>query len=292
VAQTDEKQEIQNAVSFLTFSPTGNTMEHNIALLFRSCMTSPSQSCVAQLLHASTGGILCNVCAEETNMECHTDSRLPVTENILEKLYYSAMISKRGAIFDVPVEFMQATTAFVRDKRAILTELKTFIVCVSPDEASQSFARETIAGLSTAGIDGSQIQLLFLDAPSDVQFESCYSMITKFAHEAGIPIAPAATLNASPVFEKARQSQLPIAAVINGTVDFDAELAAARTKNAPEKLRLALAAKAIAQRSLLTSVPLYQAIVLILGLPRISQEEWQAESSTSTIRKRLSPTAN
>lgn len=267
-------------------------MEHHIAVLIRSS-SSAVHACAAPILHASTGGTYYKLCAEKAPVEHQGKAQPAITAQALENLYYSAMSSKRGAIFDVPVEHIQPMISFLRDTLATLTELKTAIVCTSPDDASQKIARETLDELCAAGMAPSRVQILFTDAPN-TEFEAHYSTVTGFAREAEIVVSPAATLTESPMFAKAQQLQLPIAAVLNRLIDFDVELAAARRDDAPEKVRLALAARAIIQRSLLAAADsgTFDRVVHALGLPRISREEWRNESTATLTRKRaLQPTS-
>lgn len=259
-------------------------MDNQVTVLIRSS-ASAAQACMPSVLHASTGGTLCKVSADEDRSEHQDKVQMMSTASALEDLYFGAMSSKRGAIFDVPSEHRHTMVKFINDKRGLLNELKNALVCTSPDAASQDAARETLEALLLAGILPPQIQLLFIDAPENSSIDVHYPTVIAFAREVNIAVSPDATLTASPVFEKVHQLQMPISAVLNRAVDFEVELTTARSKDASEKIRLALAAKVMAQRSLLAEAASFERIVDAIGLPRISKEDWRAELTTN--RKRM-----
>lgn len=259
-------------------------MDHTSITVHLQSMHSASQATAAQLIHAGTGGVYCKVGGQETRGHPQANAQPSITASALEEMYCNAMIGRHGGIFDVPPEHAQIMSTFIHERLDVLNELKAVVVSVSPDSASQKVATEALAGIRAAGMDRSRVHLLLTDAPENGDIEHLYLTVLEFAREAQIKVSADARLTASPLFEKLHQLQLPVAAMLNRIVDYDAELVTARINDAPEKIRLALALKVLAQRSLLATAGDYERVVDALGLPRISKEDWRAESNASRKR--------
>ncbi|CAM2176724.1 conserved hypothetical protein [Paraburkholderia sacchari] len=261
-------------------------MTHLIVAHFQSS-NSAAQASAAQLLHAQTGGLLLKPGPLDANGE-HGSSKTSQTEkeNALEDHYCTMMTSPRGGIIDVSHEDRNAVIGFIQARRHVLVELKTIIVSVSPDTASQQTAVETLTAICAARVAPAGIRILGTDFPAGARFDDAYSAVIEYAREAQITILPEAILPASTCLAKAQQFKMPIAAVLNRTVDFETELTAARLNGAPEKIVHAFAHKVIAQRDLLGTADTFKCAAKALGLPCISHDEWRAECAPTTNRKR------
>lgn len=261
-------------------------MTHLIVTHFQSS-NSAAQASVAQLLHAQTGGLLLKPGPFDMNGD-HGSRKASQTEseNALEDHYCTMMTSARGGIIDVSPEERNPMIAFIHARRHVLIELKTIIVSVSPDTASQQAAVETLTAICAAGVIPGSIRILGTDLPADARFDDVYPAVVEYAREAQITVSPEAVLPVSTSLAKAQQFKMPIPAVLNRVVDFETELTAARINGAPEKIVHALAHKVIAQRDLLGTADTFKRVAHALGLPCISQDEWLAESAPSTNRKR------
>ena len=266
-------------------------MTHQIVAHFQSS-NSAAQASAAQILHAQTGGLLLKPDTLDGHGE-HLNSTLRVegSEHVLEDHYCTMMTSPRGGILDVTAEHRNAMIAFIQSRRHVLTELKTIIVSVSPDAASQQAAVETLAALCSAGVAPACIRILATDVPADAHVDVVYAPVAEYAREAQITVTPEAVLPVSTSFAKAQQFRMPISAVLNRAVDFEAELTSARINGAPEKIVHALAHKVIAQRDLLGTADTFKRIAGTLGLPCISQDEWRAECAPPMNRKRAKTVA-
>ncbi|AMV43419.1 hypothetical protein [Paraburkholderia caribensis] len=261
-------------------------MTHLIVAHFQSS-NSAAQASAAQILHAQMGGLLVKPGPLDGHGEhVNNNTRLTESENALQDHYCTMMTSPRGGIIDVPTEHRSAMIAFIRLRRHVLTELKTIIVSVSPDTASQQAAVETLIAICAAGVVPACIRILATDAPADARLDDVYPPVVDYAREAQITVTPEAMLPVSTSFAKAQQFKMPIAAVLNRAVDFETELTSARVNGAPEKIVHALAHKVIAQRDLLGTADAFKRVADTLGLPCISQDEWRAECAPTTNRKR------
>ncbi|SEI86360.1 hypothetical protein [Paraburkholderia diazotrophica] len=261
-------------------------MTHLIVAHFQSS-NSAAQASAAQILHAQTGGLLLKPGTLDGQGEhVNNSQRLTENENALQDHYCTMMTSPRGGIIDVSIEHLNAMIAFIQLRRHVLTELKTIIVSVSPDTASQQAAVETLTAICAAGVAPACIRILATDVPADAQVDDAYPSIVEYAREAQIAVTPDAVLPVSTSFAKAQQFKMPIAAVLNRAVDFETELTSARVNGAPEKIMYALAHKVIAQRDLLGTADTFKRVAGTLGLPCISQDEWRAECAPGTNRKR------
>lgn len=265
-------------------------MTHLIVAHFQSS-NSAAQASAAQVLLAQTGGLLLKPGPLDAHGERVSNAGLTDSENALQDHYCTMMTSRRGGIIDVSPEDRKAMIAFIQARRAVLTELKTIIVSVSPDAASQHAAVETLTAICAAEVAPSCIRILGTDAPANARVEDVYPTVAEYAREANIMVAPEAALPVSTSFAKAQQFRMPIAAVLNRTVDFETELTAARLNGAPEKIMHALAHKVIAQRDLLDTAGTFKRIADALGLPCIPQDEWRAEFAPTTSRKRAKTVA-
>lgn len=262
-------------------------MTHLIVAHFQSS-NNAAQASVAQLLHAQAGGLLLKPCPLDVNgdhggkMAYQTESK-----NALEDHYCTMMTSPRGGIIDVSPEDRNPMIAFIQARRHVLIELKKIIVSVSPDTASQQGAIEALTAICAARVVPACIRILGTDLPADARFEDAYPAVVEYAREAQITVLPEAVLPVSTSLTKAQQFKMPIAAVLNRAVDFETELTAARLNGAPEKIVHALAHKVIAQRDLLDTADTFKRVADALGLPCISQDEWRAECTPTTNRKRV-----
>jgi len=261
-------------------------MTHLIVAHFQSS-NSAAQASAAQLLHAQTGGLLLKPGPLAVNGDDANKVHLTDSENALEDHYCTMMTSSRGGIIDVSPEDRNAMTAFIQARRHVLVELKTIIVSVSPDTTSQQAAVETLTAICAAGVAPAGIRILGTDLPADARFDDVYPAVVEYAREAQITVLPEAVLPVSTSLSKAQQFKMPIAAVLNRTVDFEMELTAARLNSAPEKIVHTLAHKVIAQRDLLGIADKFKCAAEALGLPSISQDEWRAECAPTTVRKRM-----
>lgn len=260
-------------------------MTHLIVAHFQSS-NSAAQASAAQLLHAQTGGLLLKPGPLAVNSNDANTAHLAESEDALEDHYCTMMTSPRGGIIDVSPEDRDAMIAFIQVRRHVLVELKTIIVSVSPDAASQQAAVETLTAICAAGVAPAGIRILGTDVPADVQFGDVYPAVVEYAREAQITVSPEAVLPVSTSLSKAQQFKMPIAAVLNRVVDFETELTAARLNSAPEKIVHALAHKVITQRDLLGTADKFKCAAETLGLPCISRDEWRAECAPTTNRKR------
>jgi hypothetical protein len=261
-------------------------MTHLIVAHFQSANTA-AQALAAQLLHAQTGGSLLklgpiDVNGEDVNKKAHLEEN----ENALEDHYCTMMTSARGGIIDVSPEYRHLMVAFIQARRHVLVELKTIVVSVSPDPESQQAAVETLTALHAAGVVPSGVRILGTDLPAESRFDDVYPAVVEYAREAQVATTPEAVLPMSTSLGKAQQFKMPIAAVLNGAVNFETELTAARLNGAPEKIVHALARKVIAQRDLLGTADAFKCAAEALGLARISQDEWRAECAPTPNRKR------
>lgn len=261
-------------------------MTHLIVAHFQSSNTA-AQASAAQLLHAQTGGLLLkpgplDVNGDDVNKKAH----LTEIENALEDHYCTMMTSARGGIIDVSPEDRNPMIAFIKARRHVLVELKTIVVSVSADTASQQAAVETLTALRAAGVVPTGFRILGTDLPADARFDDVYPAVVEYAREAQVTVLPEAVLPTSTALAKAQQFKMPIAAVLNGAVDFETELTAARLNGAPEKIVHALAHKVIAQRDLLGTANAFKCAAKALGLTCISQDEWRAECAPTPNRKR------
>jgi hypothetical protein len=260
-------------------------MTHLIVAHFQSS-NSAAQTSAAQILHAQTGGLLINPGPIDAPGEHGSYTHRTDSENPLQDHYCTLMTARRVGIINVSPEDRKAMIAFIQARRAVLTELKTIIVSVSPDTSSQQATVEMLAAICAAGMAPSCIRILWTDAPTNASIEEAYPTVAEYACEAGITISPEAVLPASASLAKAQQFKMSIAAVVNRAVDFETELTSARLNGAPEKIMLALAHKVIAQRELLDAVDTFKRVADALELPCISQDEWRAEFAPATNRKR------
>ncbi|WP_321814312.1 MULTISPECIES: hypothetical protein [unclassified Paraburkholderia] len=265
-------------------------MEQHIVIYFQSS-SNAAQACAAQIFHARTGGLLhrLGTPAQSSDQDCDAEQHAGFP---LDEMYCEMMTSRRGGIFDVPHEHCAAITTFIRSRIGVLKELKAAIVCVSADTDSQTQARSAIETLLSAGLAAKQLHLMFTAPADDQAFEEAYAAILQFADQAQIVVPRNAVLPAPAVFEKAHQLQLPIAAVLNGARDFDAELVAGRFNDAPKTALLALAHRAIAQRELLSLGEALERVGAALALTRITAEEWKAENPALGSRKRMRQVAH
>jgi hypothetical protein len=248
---------------------------------------SAAQASVAQLLHAQTGGLLLKPGPLDVNGDdVSNKAHLTESGNVLEDHYCTMMTSPRGGIIDVSPEDRNAMIGFIQARRHVLVELKTIIVSVSPDTASQQAAVETLSAICAAGVAPAGIRILGTDLPTDARFDDAYPAVVECAREAQITVLPEAILPVSTSLAKAQQFKMPIATVLNRVVDFETELTAARLNGAPEKIVHTLAHKVIAQRDLLGTADTFKCAAEALGLPRISQDEWRAECAPTSSRKR------
>ncbi|CAN7429471.1 hypothetical protein LJR267_002849 [Paraburkholderia hospita] len=260
-------------------------MTHLIVAHFQSS-NSAAQASAAQILQAQTGGLLLKPGPLDTYGDHASNAHLMDSENALQDHYCTMMTSRRGGIIDVSPEDQKAMIAFIGARRSVLTELKTIIVSASPETALQQAAVETLDAICAAGVVPSRIRILGTDAPANARVEDVYPVVVEYAREAQITVSPEAVLGVSTSFAKAHQFKMPIAAVLNRAVDFEAELTAARLNGAPEKIMHALAHKVIAQRDLLDTAGTFKRVADALGLPCISQDDWRAEFAPTTNRKR------
>ncbi|WP_430227335.1 hypothetical protein [Paraburkholderia tropica] len=259
-------------------------MNHLIVAHFQSSDT-PAQASAAQILQAQTGGILLKAGPFDANGN-RLANALTESAFALEDHYCTMMTHRRGGIIDVTLEERQSMTRFIRERRSILSELKTIIVTVSPEAESQNIAVETLTAICEAGVPPSDIRILFTEVPANSGFEDIYPRVSEYARQSEISLIPDAALPASTSFAKAQHFKLPIAAVLNLAIDFETELTAARLNGAPEKVMHSLAHKVIAQRDLLASANTFNRMANALGLPCISQEDWREEFPMNTNRKR------
>jgi hypothetical protein len=267
-------------------------MTHLIVAHFQTS-DSAAQASAAQILHAQTGGLLLKPDTLDRHGEdVNGHQRVAGSEPVLEDHYCTMMTSPRGGIIDVAAEHRNAMIAFIQLRRHVLTELKTIIVSVSPEAASQQAAVETLTALATAGVAPACIRILATDVPADAHVDVVYTPVAEYAREAQVTVTPEAVLPVSTSFAKAQQFRMPIAAVLNRAVDFEMELTSARINGAPEKIVHALAHKVIAQRDLLGTADTFKRIAGTLGLPCISQDEWRAECAPLTNRKRAKTVAS
>jgi hypothetical protein len=261
-------------------------MTHTIVAHFQSS-NSAAQASAAQILHAQTGGLLLKPAPLDEHGQHVSTNALPTeSENSLQDHYCTLMTSARGGIIDVSPEHRNAMIAFIQFKRHVLTELKTIIVSVSPDTASQQAAVETLTAICEAGVEPAWIRLLATDLPADAQVDDIYPQTVEYAREAQIKVTFNAALPLSTSFARAQQFKLPIAAVLNRAIDFETELISARVNGAPEKVMHALAHKVITQRDLLGAADTFRRVAETLGLPCISRDEWRAECAPAASRKR------
>ncbi len=260
-------------------------MTHLIVAHFQSS-NSAAQASAAQILHAQTGGLLLKPAPLDGHGEDVNNASLTESENVLQDHYCTMMTSPRGGIIDVSIADRHAVIAFIQSRRHVLTELRTIIVSVSPDTASQQAAVETLTAICAAGVAPAGIRILATDVPADARVDDVCPTVVEYAREAQITVAPGAVLPGSTAFAKAQQFRMPIAAVLNRAVDFETELTSARLNGAPEKIMHALAHKVIAQRDLLGTADTFKRVADALGLPCISQDEWRAECAPTTNRKR------
>jgi hypothetical protein len=262
-------------------------MTHLIVAHFQSA-NSAAQASAAQILHAQTGGLLVKPGAPEGHDDpVKNNQRLAESENALQDHYCTMMTSSRGGIIDVAPEHRNAMVAFIQLRRHVLTELKTIIVSVSPDTASQLAAVETLTALCEAQVAPASLRVLATDVPAGSPIDDIYASVVEYARHAQITLTAEAVLPESGSFARAQQFRMPIAAVLNRAIDFETELTSARVNGAPEKITHALAHKVIAQRDLLGTADLFKRVAGSLGLPCISQDEWRAECAPATHRKRV-----
>jgi hypothetical protein len=248
---------------------------------------SAVQACAAQALHAHTGGLFGCLGSRSMDREQKGAAQSTGVYSATHELYCEMMISSRGGIIDVPPDHCLEMTSFIQTKRGVLRELKGTIVSVSVEPASQAFASKALAALCAAGVDPSEIKIFFMPVPEHTQFDEAYQPVVDFAHQAQIPVSPEAVLPEPKAFETAHRLQLPISSLLNGLVDYTADLTAARMNGAPKAVLLALAHKAFAQRELQRAQDALVQVVDALGMTRISQEEWRAESAPVTNRRRM-----
>lgn len=265
-------------------------MTHLIAAHFQSS-NSAAQASAAQILHAQTGGLLMRAHKLDMQGDHVSDHHPADSETALQDLYCTLMTSTRGGIIDVSPEDRKAMIAFIQARLGVLTELKIIIVSTSPDAATQQATVEILEALRTAGVASSRIRILGTDAPANSSVEETYPVVAEYASQARIVLPADAVLPVSASFAKANQFRMPIAAVLNHTVDFETELTAARLNGVPEKIMHALAHKVIAQRDLLDIAETLRRLVGILDLPCISEEEWRTECAPATNRKRAKTVA-
>lgn len=262
-------------------------MTHLIVAHFQSS-NSAAQASAAQILHAQTGGLLLKPGTPEGHDDpVKSSQRVAESESALQDHYCTMMTSPRGGIIDVVPEHRSAMIAFIQLRRHVLTELKTIIVSVSPDAASQLAAVDTLTALCEAHVAPASLRILATDVPAASQVDDIYASVIEYARQAQITLPPEAVLPVSGSFARAQQFRMPIAAVLNRAVDFETELTSARVNGAPEKVTHALAHKVIAQRDLLGTADTFKRIAGSLGLPCISQDEWRAECAPATLRKRV-----
>lgn len=261
-------------------------MTHQIVVHFQSS-NSAAQASVAQIVHAQMGGLLVALTAPVSSDEDPGGAHSAGKEHTPEESYCYLMAAPRGGIIDVTRDQAKAMTEFITLRRPVLSELKTIIVSTSPDAESQSNAVETLAAILAAGVDRSFIRILLADASTNAQVDDLYAAVVNCAREAEIAVAHEAMLPVAAPLAKIQQLKMPIAAVLNRVVNFETELTAARLNSAPEKVVHALAHKVLAQRDLLETTGTLQRLADALGLPRISQEEWRAELTPITTRKRV-----
>lgn len=260
-------------------------MTHQIVVHFQSSI-SAAQASAASIIHAQMGGILVTLNTPAASDEGVDGTHSAAKEQTLEERYCYLMAAPRGGIIDVTRDQAKAMTEFIALRRAVLSELKTVIVSTSPDAESQSNAVETLAAILAGGVDRSSIGILLVDAPANTQDGGHYAAVFSFAREAQITVSHEAMLPVAAPFPKIQQLKMPIAAVLNRAVNFETDLTAARLNGAPEKVVQALAHKVLAQRDLLETTGALQRVADVLGLPRISQEEWRAELAPVINRKR------
>jgi hypothetical protein len=261
-------------------------MTHLIVAHFQTS-NSAAQASAAQILHAQTGGLLLKPDTPDGHGEhVNNNQRLTDSENALQDHYCTMTTSPRGGIIDITTEHRNAMIAFIQLRRHVLTELKTIIVSVSPDAASQQAAVDTLTAICAAGVAPACIRILATDVPAVARVDDVCKPFFEYAREAQITVTSEAVLPASTSFAKAQQFRMPIAAVLNRAVDFETELTSARVNGAPEKIMHALAHKVIAQRDLLGTADTFKRIAGTLGLPCIPEDEWRAECAPATNRKR------
>jgi len=249
---------------------------------------SAAQVLVAQVLHAYTGGFLASPENDGARHGHPNDAPTPDGINSLQDLYCTMMTSSTGGIFDVPLEHCKAVIHFLQVKRPLLNELKTIVVSVSPDPASQELMGEAINALRAAGTNPTDMRILFTDAPEGLPVEEAYKAAFQHARETQITISPEVKLTRTIQFEKLLRFKVPVAAVLNQAIDLETELTSARLHGAPEKFIHALAHKVIAQRELLHSGDALKQIVGAMGFVLISPEEWRAVAPVPN-RKRNKP---
>ncbi|CAG9213294.1 conserved hypothetical protein [Paraburkholderia sabiae] len=249
-------------------------MNATITTLFRTTDDLTQRYVVRLLCAYHAGGLACSEATVAAGESAGADDTGDIAG--VEEAYGSLLLSPKGGVLEVPPERTKATALFMRDARGTLKELSCAIIVVSPCDESQQRAISIMDALSLA-LEAGQMRAMFVDCPSDVSAEVAFEQVFHHMRERQ-SAAPEeqSVLSASRAFQNAHDHKLDFASLLHGGNDIETELVETREKGGSIKKLRHLARRVMAARSVLAMVPEYRRAFDLLGLNRISPEEWHA----------------
>ena len=207
----------------------------------------------------------------------------------LDQLYCMLAATPHPCCVVVPPQSSGAVLAFLEEHPGTANDFECIICTVTPNEESQQAAAQTIIRLADMGVDCANIRVALTGAPDAVPVREAFGRLVGHLSTPRLEgISLDAVLQASRVFERVKDLQLPISSILQGTVDFQDELAHAREAGEPEHNLHALARKLLVQRALLGCEHNITQALDALRLPRTKREDWlRATSGASACPPRL-----
>ncbi|MGF6756773.1 hypothetical protein P3T16_004182 [Paraburkholderia sp. GAS42] len=226
-------------------------MTHSIVVHFRT-NAAPIQTCVAQFIHAKTGGLLVSTGQSRKRETSSASSISHLASQHLEDAYGALLSSPRGGVIDIEQMAAEAMIKFLREHWGTLREIAAIVMTITPENESQVTALHLVEALEEAGMEKSQLRVVYADVPCDARLEVTFPHVTQHLNAAEfLNCTKDAVLFTSRALESALQHQVPIGAVITGAANFETELEEARDAEMSEKTLRTLAKKVLAQRMVL-----------------------------------------
>ncbi|MGF7136687.1 hypothetical protein P3T40_008200 [Paraburkholderia sp. EB58] len=210
------------------------------------------ENAVGEIVHSDAGGSLARVDKPRKTPAQPEPDVFRVRTTQLAHFYCTRAAAHDPCTAVVSAQAVPAMLDFLEEHTGTVGDFASIVCTVTPDPASQQTVADTLTRLSSMGAAPQNLAVVFTQAPRAISVQEAFAQLAAHIASGRFPaISYEAVLYQSKVFERARDLQLPIGAMLRGEVDFGISLEQARQAGEPDHLLHELARKLLAQRALI-----------------------------------------
>jgi hypothetical protein len=244
----------------------------------------PQETVVGEFVHSRLGGSLMRVDAQRKMSGPPGPDVASFHPGQLEQLYCKLAAARDPCTVVVSARAVTATLEFLEQRPGTVDDFASVICTAAADSSSQQRVADRLTRLSRMGADHNKLGVAFTQAPRAATVEEAYRQLVNHVVSGNFSgVCLDVVLYRSTLFERIRDLQLPIDAMLRGEVDYRTPLKLARRDREPEHVLHQLAQQLMVQRELAGCKAEITRALDALRVPNLSSRDQSASAQEEEI---------